>query len=49
MISSKFPVKAISADMPETGITERIVKCAIAVHRELGSGLLENVCEQASA
>lgn len=47
MISAKFPVKAISADMPENGITECIIKCAIAVHREHGPGLLENVYEQA--
>jgi GxxExxY protein len=47
MISSKYPVKTISTDMPENAITERIIKCAIAVHRELGPGRLENVYEQA--
>ena len=42
-----FPVKYIPADMPENSITERIIKCAIAVHRELGPGLLEDVYEEA--
>ena len=42
-----FPNKVISADLPENTVTERIIKCAIAVHRELGPGLLENVYEQA--
>lgn len=30
-------------------LTERIIGCAIAVHRELGPGLLENVYEAALA
>ena len=47
MSDAKIPVKAIRVDMPENAITERIIKCAIAVHRELGPGLLENVYEQA--
>lgn len=47
MIHSKFPVKNIPAEMPENAITERIIKCAIAVHRELGPGLPENVYEEA--
>lgn len=47
MVHSKFPVKAISSDMPENVVTERIIKCAIAVHRELGPGLLESVYEEA--
>jgi GxxExxY protein len=47
MIHRNFPNKAISADLPENAVTERIIKCAIAVHRELGPGLLENVYEQA--
>ena len=33
--------------MPENAITERIIKCAIAVHREIGPGLLESVYEEA--
>ncbi len=33
--------------MPENAITERVIKCAIAVHRELGPGLLEDVYEEA--
>lgn len=44
---SKFPVKNISADMPENAITDRIIKCAIAVHRVFGPGLLENIYEEA--
>lgn len=47
MVHSKFPVKAVPSDMPENVITERIIKCAIAVHRELGPGLLEGVYEEA--
>jgi GxxExxY protein len=47
MVHSKFPVKAVPSDMPENAITERIIKCAIAVHRELGPGLLESVYEEA--
>jgi GxxExxY protein len=42
-----FPVKYIPSDMPENAITERIIKCAIAVHRELGPGLLEDIYEEA--
>ena len=47
MVQSKFPVKYIPSDMPENAVTERIIKCAIAVHRELGPGLLEEVYEEA--
>jgi GxxExxY protein len=47
IVQPKFPVKAIPSDMPENAITERIIKCAIAVHRELGPGLLESVYEEA--
>lgn len=47
MVYSKFPVKAIPSDMPENAITGRIIKCTIAVHRELGPGLLESVYEEA--
>jgi len=47
MTYTKFPIKTIPADMPENAVTERIIKCAIAVHRELGPGLLENVYEEA--
>ena len=42
-----FPAKIISSDLPENAITERIIKCAIAVHREIGPGLLESVYEEA--
>lgn len=43
----KFPLKAIPADLPENAITERIIKCAIEVHRQLGPWLLEAVYEEA--
>lgn len=43
----RIPVKAIPLDMPENAITERIIKCAIEVHRQLGPGLLEHVYEEA--
>lgn len=46
-IQSKIPVKAIPSDMPENAITERIIKCAIEVHRQLGPGLLESLYEEA--
>jgi GxxExxY protein len=47
MNGSNFPVKFIPSNMPENAITERIIKCAIAVHRELGPGLLEGVYDEA--
>lgn len=47
MNGANFPVKYIPSNMPENAITERIIKCAIAVHRELGPGLLEDVYEEA--
>src|SRR5262245_19815943 len=47
MSSPRFPVKGIPTDMPEKAITERIIKCAIAVQRERGPGLLESVYEEA--
>lgn len=39
--------KALVSDLPENKITERIIKCAIEVHRQLGPGLLESVYEDA--
>ena len=47
MSGLNFPVKHIPTDMPENVITERIIKCAIEVHKHLGPGLLENVYEEA--
>ena len=47
MNGANFPVKYIPSNMPENAITERIIKCAIAVHRELGPGLLEGVYDEA--
>jgi len=46
-MQSRFPVKTIPPNMPENTVTEHIIKCAIAVHRELGPGLLEQVYEKA--
>jgi GxxExxY protein len=47
MSQSRFPVRIVPADMPENAITERIIKCAIEVHRRLRPGLLESVYEAA--
>lgn len=47
MNQAKYPVRNAPADMPENAITERIIKCAIEVHRRLGPGLLESVYEEA--
>lgn len=47
MVQPKYPVKTIPSAMPENAITERIIKCAIEVHRQLGPGLLEGVYEAA--
>ena len=41
--------KALVGDLPENAITERVIKCAIEVHRQLGPGLLESVYEEALA
>jgi GxxExxY protein len=46
-VQPRFPLKGIPSDLPENAITERIIKCAIEVHRQLGPGLLENVYEEA--
>ncbi|HET7838723.1 MAG TPA: GxxExxY protein [Rectinemataceae bacterium] len=34
-------------EFPHIALTERIIKCAIAVHTELGPGLLESIYEEA--
>jgi GxxExxY protein len=46
---STVRTRALAGDLPENAITERIIKCAIQVHRQLGPGLLENVYEEALA
>ena len=33
--------------MPENKVTEKIIKCAIEVHKQLGPGLLESIYESA--
>jgi GxxExxY protein len=40
-------VRSSLTEMPENAVTERIIKCAIEVHRALGPGLLESVYEEA--
>ena len=47
MSQPRYPMKFVPSDMPENAVTERIIKCAIEVHRQLGPGLLENVYEEA--
>jgi GxxExxY protein len=44
-----YPVRKIPEDMPENVITQRIIKCAIEVHKNLGPGLLESMYESALA
>lgn len=46
-MSVNYPVRKIPDDMPENILTQRIIKCAIEVHKQLGPGLLENVYENA--
>ena len=45
MVHPKFPVRSIPGDLPENAISEHIIMCAMAVHREPGPGL--RVCEEA--
>ena len=47
MVQSNLPVKFIPSDMPENKVTEKIIKCAIEVHKQLGPGLLESIYESA--
>lgn len=47
MVHAKYPLKYVPENMPENAITERIIKCAIEVHRQIGPGLLEAVYEEA--
>lgn len=47
MSDYRFGANAGLAEMPENAITERIIKCAIEVHRHPGPGLLERVYEDA--
>jgi len=42
---ASYPV----ADYPEKELTEKIIGCAIAVHRALGPGYLESIYERALA
>lgn len=46
---STVRTRALVGDIPENVITERIIKCAIEVHRQLGPGLLESVYQEALA
>ncbi len=46
-MSINYPVRKIPEDMPENAVTQRIIKCAIEVHKQLGPGLLESIYENA--
>jgi GxxExxY protein len=46
-MSLNYPVRKIPEDIPENAITQRIIKCAIEVHKQLVPGLLENMYENA--
>jgi GxxExxY protein len=46
---AQYPVRKIPVDMPENVVTDRIIKCAIEVHKQLGPGLLESMYESAMA
>ena len=48
-MSLRYPVRNVPADMPENVVTDRIIKCAIEVHKQLGPGLLESIYENAMA
>lgn len=48
-MSLNYPIRKIPDDMPENVITQRIIKCAIEVHKQLGPGLLEGIYEDAMA
>lgn len=48
-MSLNYSVRRIPEDIPENAVTQRIIKCAIEVHKQLGPGLLENVYENALA
>ena len=41
------PAAGVPADCPERALTERIIGCAIEVHRALGPGYLESIYENA--
>jgi GxxExxY protein len=43
------PAPLAGVNLPENAITERIIKCAIEVHKQLGPGLLESLYENAMA
>jgi GxxExxY protein len=45
VVGGDFPGDAY----PEKDLTERVIGCAIAVHRELGPGFLEAIYENALA
>ena len=46
-MSLNYPVRKIPDNIPENAITQRIIKCAIEVHKQLGPGLLESIYENA--
>ncbi len=48
-MSLNYPVRKIPDNIPENTVTQRIIKCAIEVHKQLGPGLLESIYENALA
>jgi GxxExxY protein len=48
-MSLNYPVRKIPDNIPENAVTQRIIKCAIEVHKQLGPGLLESIYENALA
>ena len=48
-MSVNYYARKIPDDIPENAVTQRIIKCAIEVHKQLGPGLLESIYENAMA
>jgi GxxExxY protein len=48
-MSVHYYARKIPDDIPENAVTQRIIKCAIEVHKQLGPGLLESIYENAMA
>jgi GxxExxY protein len=46
-MSLNYPVRKFPDNIPENAITQRIIECAIEVHKQLGPGLLESIYENA--
>lgn len=46
---SELPIMPSSAGVPHRALTEKVIGCAIEVHRALGPGLLESAYEECIA